>query len=370
MDSKKRVINIQECERALLTDTLPYELPLFYNNANFAIVARQSRKKSCVYDLHERLLLQTSSTQRATKPYTFEIKKNSSSTRRLSVAHPKSQHLLCLFYDKYDQFVSNACSRSNYSLRYPSRVATHYVDPRYATKAKKANQAQVDEDPAGFRDQQLWASTYFSYRDYSLSHKFFESDAFLDLEKRFSLLMKLDVSKCFESIYTHSIEWSMRGKDFSKDHLPNQNSGKTTFESEFDAVIRNANWNETHGIIVGPESSRIFAEIILQSADRSVMSQLGDSAKSSVIKRYVDDFYVFANSKEELDRIKEIVRRSLLALNLHLNESKTEISPRPFISKISAARARVAAVISEFLRSRNRSWKHMAFQWLCQRQQE
>lgn len=350
MASKKHAIDIREAERALLTDTLPYELPLFYNNANLAIIARQSRNKSCPHDFHERLLLQTPNISRPTKPYTFEIKKNSSSLRRLSLAHPKSQHLLSQFYGKYDQFVSNACSRSSYSLRYPSRVATHYVDPRYAIKNEAAHNGQIDEDPAGFRDQRRWASTYFSYRDYSLSHKFFESDAFLDLEKRFSLLMKLDVSKCFESIYTHSIEWSMRGKDFSKDHLPNPSSGKTTFESEFDSVVRNANWNETHGIIVGPESSRIFAEIILQSADRAILGLLGKDSRDSAIRRYVDDFYIFSNSQQELDRIKEIVRRSLLALNLHLNESKTEISPRPFISKISAARSRVATAITDFFK--------------------
>ncbi|WP_115526594.1 MULTISPECIES: antiviral reverse transcriptase Drt3b [Xanthomonas] len=350
MASKKKKIDIREAERALLTDTLPYELPLFFNNANFAILAFNSKSKKGKNKLHERMLLSADDYREPTKPYSFVIKKDSSGTRRLSLSHPRSQHIISRFYGQYDEFVCNACNRSNYSLRYPSRVATHYVDPRYAlTPADPIGKTnQVDEDPVGFRDQSKWASTFFSYRDFSLSHKFFESESFLELERKFSFLMKLDVSKCFDSIYTHSIEWSMRGKDFSKNHLPNPARGKVTFESEFDAAVRHSNWNETHGIIVGPESSRIFAEVVLQSVDRSIERSLDDKGLKIEIRRYVDDFYIFGNSQADLELVKKVVRDSLSGINLHLNESKTETSPRPFVSKISVARVKVARSIEDF----------------------
>jgi len=255
---------------------------------------------------------------------------------------------MCQFYEEYEFFICNACSRSDYSLRYPSRVATHYVDPRHSASESHTSSA-ADEDPVGFKDQNKWASTYFSYRNYNLSHKFFESDEFLTLERKFSLLMKLDVSRCFDSIYTHSIEWSMRGKDFSKRHLPSKD--RKTFESQFDSVIRHANWNETHGIIIGPEFSRIFAEVIMQAADRSIKDNLGALQSHVEIRRYVDDYFIFAESKFRLDEVKAIIRDSLGTLNLHLNEAKTQVLARPFTSKLSAARTRVGEALDIFSRS-------------------
>ena len=336
---KKKRINVRHSERSLLTDTIPYELPLFFTNANLAIIAFMNRTAPPNHKLHTRLLLWSESNSAATKPLSFEIRRNSGPPRRLDLAHPRSQHLMCIFYEKYEHFICNACSRSDYSLRYPSRIATHYVDPRYSV-TEKSKEISADEDPVGFRDQMRWASTYFSYRDYSLSHKFFDSEEFLALERKFMFLMKLDISRCFDSIYTHSIEWSMRGKEFSKTHLPNRT--KKTFESEFDLAIRHANWNETHGIVIGPEFSRVFAEVILQSADRAIGQSCLGAEEGLEIRRYVDDYFIFSNSESTLALAKEAVRTSLGALNLHLNEKKTDTIKRPFVSKISAARSRIA----------------------------
>jgi len=342
--AKKR-IDIRAPERSLLTDTLPYEIPLFFTNANLAILGMQARLKTCSHGLHCKLLLHMHEAK-ATRPMTFEIRRGGQSPRRLSLAHPISQHRVCQFYEQYDSFIANACSRSALSLRFPSRIATHYVDPRYAEPAGSKQALHVDEDPAGFRDQSRWASTYFSYRDYGLSHKFFESEEFLELERRYTHLMKLDISRCFDSIYTHSIEWSMRGKEFSKEHLKRK---PVTFESTFDSAIRHGNWDETHGILVGPEFSRIFAEIVLQSADRSILSLVNaEMPAACVIKRYVDDYYVFSSSIETLNRIEELIRRSLRDLNLHLNEHKREVQTRPFVSKVSVARSGVGEAIDEF----------------------
>jgi hypothetical protein len=344
--SSKRRIDIKAAERALLTDTLPFELPLYFTNANLAIIAFWFRKGRSSSKFYERLLLwpNTAKPPGSTIPLKFDIKRDGGSERRLSLAHPKSQHRISLLYLKYDSFITNVCNRSSISLRHPSRVATYYVDPRYAEKAPKDKRV-ADEDPVGFRDQSKWASTYFSYRDYSLAHKFFESEEFLELERRYSYLLKLDVARCFESLYTHSIEWAMRGKQFSKEHLSRQSN---TFESSFDAAIRHGNWDETHGILVGPEYSRIFAEIILQSADRSISMGLPSSIGPHVIKRYVDDYYVFANKSSDLDFIEGLIRKSLLELNLHLNDKKREVLSRPFVSSVSVARYEVANAIDIF----------------------
>ncbi len=341
MHKRKRKIDLRRSERALLTDTLPYELPFFFTNANLAALSHAVLKEGKDHKFHASFLLTLGTRGIDTRPLHFEIRKNSTAFRRLSIPHPISQHGISCFYREHEEFIVNYCSRSTFSLRYASRVATHYVDKRYVAESEDPPTRRTpDEDPMGFRDQSKWASSYFSYRDYNLIYKFFDSDEFIGLEQRFTHLLKLDISRCFDSIYTHSIEWSMRGKSFAKRNLPNRD--RKTFESSFDEAIRLANWNETHGILVGPEFSRIFAEILLQSADLAVRRQLESSGINVEIRRYVDDYFVFASNEEDADATRKMLVRALQQLNLHLNDAKTQLLTRPFISRTSAARWRVA----------------------------
>ncbi len=344
---KKRKIDLRHSERSLLTDTLPFETPISFTNESLASIAVAGKNKK-LPKIIANLLLHNSKDENlvSTRPLNFNIKKNQYETRRLSIPHPRCQHYFSAFYEEYGELIANACSRSEYSLRFPSRIATHYVDSRYVNDSKEiAPNLATDEDPAGFKTQRRWASTYFSYQKYNLSHKFFESDEFLDLEKKHSLLMTLDVSRCFESIYTHTIEWAVRGKDYSKSNL---SKGKYTFESKFDKVIRTAKWDETHGILVGPEFSRIFAEVVLQSCDRTIRRNLASQGVDIQIRRYVDDFYVFSNSDGDLKLAKHEISSALGAVNLHLNESKSSVERRPFISSLSSARHKIGEHIERF----------------------
>lgn len=45
---------------------------------------------------------------------------------------------------------------------------------------------------------------------------------------------------------------------------------KESFGSKFDSLMQRMNYNETNGILIGPEVSRIFSEIILQAVDAEV----------------------------------------------------------------------------------------------------
>jgi hypothetical protein len=345
--SIKKKIHIRRSERALLTDTLPYELPIYFHNTNLAVLAALADAGPHQHEFHARYLLTRPGELKATRPILYDVSKDAEHNRRLALAHPRSQHAMSLFYRDFKHFILNACARPSYSLRYPSRVATHYLDPRYTTRVDALDTDLTDEDPVGFRTQSRWASTFFSYRPYSLSHRFFESEEFLSLEQTHSHLLKIDVARCFDSIYTHSIEWTMRGKDFAKRHLPKKNR-PSNFEAAFDEVIRSANWNETHGIIVGPEFSRIFAEIILQSVDRSIASRLRKAEIDVEVRRYVDDYFIFSNSRETLAQVQSVISVRLRELNLHLNEEKTSITERPFVSTGQVVKQRVAQVIEHF----------------------
>ncbi|TQX08368.1 RNA-directed DNA polymerase, partial [Clostridioides difficile] len=114
-------------------------------------------------------------------------------------------------------------------------------------------------------------ASYFSYNRYTRLHKFFNSMEFINLEKKFDVFCSIDVAKCFDSIYTHSITWAVKNKEFSKQNRHVKNS----FGTIFDRLMQSINYNETAGILIGPEVSRIFSEVLFQDIDREIENLLG-----------------------------------------------------------------------------------------------
>lgn len=178
-------------------------------------------------------------------------------------------------------------------------------------------------------------------------YKFFTSGDYLRLEQKYTHLMKMDIASCFYHIYTHTITWAVKGKEQAKSLI-----GKSTFENDFDTLMQHANYNETNGIIVGPEISRIFAEIILQRIDSNVLNRLKQEpyalklGRDYEVRRYVDDHYIYANSKDNLRLILDIYKEELQFYKLYINESKLEFFERPFVSDVSDAKREISALMS------------------------
>lgn len=145
--------------------------------------------------------------------------------------------------------------------------------------------------------------------------------------------MTLDVSKCFDSIYTHGLSWAVKDKTFTKTHV----EVSTTFAQAFDQVIRHGNHNETNGIPIGPEVSRIFAEILFQEIDRRAIKALGNFVfgVDYVFRRYVDDVFIFTRNVDTARRVYDIYADTLLAFNLHANAAKAKTIQRPFLTSKS-----------------------------------
>jgi hypothetical protein len=67
------------------------------------------------------------------------------------------------------------------------------------------------------------------------------------------------------------VSWALLDKSAIKKFLADS---KNTFGDKFDTLMQKLNFNETNGIVIGPEFSRIFAEIILQKIDVNVKADL------------------------------------------------------------------------------------------------
>src|SRR3546814_18773031 len=99
---------------------------------------------------------------------------------------------------------------------------------------------------------------FFAYGKDNLLGKFIGSREFIRLDGRYLRYRTLDISKCFYNVYSHTITWAVKDKLLAKEFKSAYSS-----EAQFDKLMQRANSNETTGIVVGPEFSRVSAEINL-----------------------------------------------------------------------------------------------------------
>ncbi len=336
-------------ERVLLTETLPYEVPILFSNEGFYTLIKSRKIDDYPQEFLSLLFPQeTQGSEKPTHPYFYKIIKSATSFRKIGLPHPTAQYRFVGFYENYHAIITALCSRSRYSLRAPSSVASHYTDKLSTTNVVGIfKEDDVESEQQNKDGDQKHASSYFLYKDFALLYKFFDSFNFHRLERKYSFMLRFDISKCFSSIYTHSITWAVKDKQFVKDNLTKIKV--TSFEGVFDRYMQVSNSSETNGIIIGPEFSRIFAEVILQRVDQNVRQRATEeNLLNFSVKRYVDDYFVFTNNEELAHKIMAIFREELEKFNLHLNESKIIESTRPFITHESVAKQEALSLIRGF----------------------
>lgn len=91
-----------------------------------------------------------------------------------------------------------------------------------------------------------------------------------------------------------------------------------------DDYIQGMQYGQTNGIPQGSVLSDFIAEIVLAYADKMLGDKIADECISEYrIIRYRDDYRVFCNSKEEIERIAFLLQEVLADLNFQLNRRKT-----------------------------------------------
>lgn len=204
--------------------------------------------------------------------------------------------------------------------------------------------------PETFEKEYLNLKSFFAYKEISNIYKFYESYRYQRCEKKYDFLYKFDISKCFDSIYTHSISWALLSKEVIKENLILSNS---TFGAAFDYLMRNLNYGETNGIIIGPEFSRLFAEIIFQKIDFEVLRIIENRLPEYRHKRdyeafrYVDDLFLFYSDQKVQEEFLKVYQLVLKKYNLYVNHQKSEFLEKPLITNISRAKVKITEVLDE-----------------------
>lgn len=378
MKRKKIPINYSK-ERVILSDVLPFEIPITYSNRHFynflvknkiKVTTSADGSKKVVWQdensfigeilklllgfRQDKVILNneieiSNKTDLKKIPFSFKISHKESDFRDLTIIHPKNQLDIIEFYENFKDTILYYSNISQFSIRKPNKVAKYiYQKPK---KLKKEFGKEIDEkndNESKTKYENL--KHYFHIKEYSNIHRFYESYQYHQCEKKYNKLYKFDISKCFDSIYTHSIAWALLNKEIVKDTLPDSD---TTFAGMFDKLMQNLNYGETNGIIIGSEFSRIFAELILQQIDKIVYHELMKQGKihkrDYEVFRYVDDYFVFYNDEATIETIHSLYKLELRKYKMYLNDSKSKLYEKPIITELSIAKQKISDLLNKDL---------------------
>lgn len=378
MRKKKSTITTKK-QRVVLSEVLPYETPATFSNRYFyeflvkkGVVLNDDKiiwkdkdpaTKSIIkilFGLTDKYIISQTNNNYTLNvrkgalkaiPFQYKISHKKKEFRELTVVHPKSQICVVEFYDNFKNLILYYSDQSEFSIRYPFKVAqfSYFKDRlHYDTLSPDHEIAGVEEFDKEYEN----LKTYFSYKEISNIHKFYESYKYHRCEKKYKRLYKFDISKCFDSIYSHSISWALLEKEIVKHNIGKSGS---TFGGKFDRLIQNLNYGETNGIVIGPEFSRIFAEIILQKIDKTIYEQLLQldtpliNKRDYEIYRYVDDYFIFYNDEAVKDEVVGRFRLKLRDYKLGLNEEKSEEYSKPILTGITVAKVYIVKLLDKNL---------------------
>ena len=144
----------------------------------------------------------------------------------------------------------------------------------------------------------------------------------IELSLEYKYIFVTDITNCYGSIYTHSISWALHGIEYAKEHKKEKNLGKL-----IDTYIMGMQYKQTNGIPQGGVLFDFIAEMVLGYSDLLLYEELQRIGITDYkILRYRDDYRIFSNSKEELEKIAMTLQTTLAKLNFQLNSSKTRLS--------------------------------------------
>ena len=144
----------------------------------------------------------------------------------------------------------------------------------------------------------------------------------LELSLEYRYMFVTDITNCYGSINPQSIDWALACKNTKHETTENQKMAEN-----IQTYLRAMQHGHNIGI---PQGSALFdfvGEIVLGYSDLLLHEALKkEKINDYEIIRYRDDYRVFCNDKDKLERISYILQSVLESLNFRMNSQKTKIS--------------------------------------------
>lgn len=145
-------------------------------------------------------------------------------------------------------------------------------------------------------------------------------------------ILQLDISNCYQSIYTHLLPCIDLGFDRTAQvyKLFKANQSDPTIPSsyhiyrDFDKILRGMNGDRTNGLLTGISVSRFVSEALLARIDEEIEKE------GIRFVRYVDDYEIFIFNEKELQKTQSTVTNIFRKYYLSINNEKTKYTTFPY----------------------------------------
>jgi len=146
-------------------------------------------------------------------------------------------------------------------------------------------------------------------------------DTAIELADKYNYVVRFDISDFYNRVYHHRLENALQRTNADKDII-----------KRIMKILQDISVNVSYGLPIGGNASRILAEVLLNSMDQVMKS------KRIQFCRFVDDYIVFADSKEDAFRKLNWCAEFLLKNEgLALQKNKTQVqSTSEFMSHAKA----------------------------------
>lgn len=151
----------------------------------------------------------------------------------------------------------------------------------------------------------------------------------IELSLKYSYMFMTDITNCFGQINPESIAWALARKN-----TPHQTDENAALAADIQRYLRAMQEGKNIGIPQGSALFSLIAEIILGYTDMLLSQDIASAKEQGTlpkdleyeILRYVDDYRIFCNDRDALEKISYRLQHILEQFNFRMNPSKTRTS--------------------------------------------
>ena len=136
-------------------------------------------------------------------------------------------------------------------------------------------------------------------------------------------LIQVDVSQFYPSVYSHALDWAIRGKAAAKAST----RATAGLGPLLDLHTREGQDGQTIGIPIGPDSSLVLAELVLAQVDAELLAT--GRSKGLHGFRYYDDYELYTRTRPDGEQALADIQRILGQWQLTANPYKIRIVELP-----------------------------------------
>jgi len=201
--------------------------------------------------------------------------------RPLSIPHPKPYCELCLEIYKNWSSIKHICANTNSLVLPREHLDKRTIIMDYENAPEKRKRC----------NEQAFGKKYVVYTD---------------------------IANFYPSLYNHVIPWALVGVAQAKRERYKSSRWFNKIDKSLQACCR----CETAGVPIGPATSNIACEIVLEQIDRALRK------KFSYV-RFIDDYTAYCDTETQADEFIRELSMRLIKYKLNLNINKTEINHLP-----------------------------------------